>query len=74
MCTPALGGASGREPVTAAPRSFAGGRHGAAINEYHRTRGTGPYAGLDPSGKKKKKRGYTSRSTESTGSLRINQT
>ena len=55
----------GREPVkpvAAKPRKSA------YADTLLRAKGSGPYA------KKKKKRGYTSRSTASTGSLRINQT
>ena len=50
------------EPVAAEPRRRA------YVDIILQAEGLGPYA------KKKKKRGYTSRSTASTGSLRINQT
>ena len=50
------------KPVAAKPRKSAFG------DIIMQAKGLGPYA------KKKKKKGHTSRSTASTGSLRINQT
>ena len=50
------------KPVAAEPR------RSAYVDIILQAKGLGPYA------KKKKKKGHTSRSTASTGSLRINQT